>query len=202
VVITLILLGRLLEARAKAGTGEAIRKLIGLQARTARIVRDGVEADIPVEEVVAGDIVAVRPGEKVPGDGGVVSGRSSGDQAMVAGESIPVTKRPGDTVIGATINGTGAFQFRATKVGSDTMLAQIVRLVQQAQGSRAPIQRLADVVASYFVPAVIFIAVATFAAWFVLGPQPALAAALGSAAAVLILAGPCALGPGTPPAVE
>src|SRR5262252_2890049 len=178
VVITLILLGRLLEARAKAGTGEAIRKLIGLQARTARIVRDGVEADIPVEEVVPGDVVAVGPGEKIPVDGEVVSGRSSVDESMVTGESIPVTKRPGDTVIGATVNGTGAFQFRATKVGSDTMLAQIVRLVQQAQGSRAPIQRLADMVASYFVPAVIFIAVATFAAWFVLGPQPAFATAL------------------------
>jgi len=198
VVITLILLGRLIEARAKAGTGEAIRKLIGLQARTARIVRDGVEADIPVEEVVAGDIVAVRPGEKVPVDGEVVSGRSSVDESMVTGESIPVTKRPGDTVIGATVNGTGAFQFRATKVGSDTMLAQIVRLVQQAQGSRAPIQRLADMVASYFVPAVIFIAVATFAAWFVLGPQPAFATALVSAVTVLIIACPCALGLATP----
>src|SRR5499427_634305 len=194
VVITLILLGRLIEARAKAGTGEAIRKLIGLQARTARIVRDGVEADIPVEEVVAGDIVAVRPGEKIAVDGEVVSGRSSVDESMVTGESIPVTKKPGDTVIGATVNGTGAFQFRATKVGSDTMLAQIVRLVQQAQGSRAPIQRLADMVASYFVPAVIFIAVATFAAWFVLGPQPAFATAMVSAVAVLIIACPCALG--------
>ncbi|HKA12539.1 MAG TPA: heavy metal translocating P-type ATPase [Candidatus Dormibacteraeota bacterium] len=198
VVITLILLGRLLEAQAKAGTGEAIRKLIGLQARTARIVRDGVEADIPVEEVALGDVVAVRPGEKIPVDGEVVSGRSSVDESMVTGESIPVTKEPGDTVIGASINGTGAFQFRATRVGSDTMLAQIVRLVQQAQGSRAPIQRLADVVASYFVPAVIFIAIATFAAWFVLGPQPAFATALVSAVTVLIIACPCALGLATP----
>jgi Cu+-exporting ATPase len=164
VIITLILLGRLFEARARAGTGEAIRKLIGLQARTARIVRDGVEADFPVEEVVAGDIVAVRPGEKVPVDGEVVEGQSSVDESMVTGEPIPVTKRRGDTVIGATINQTGAFRFRATKVGRDTMLAQIVRLVQQAQGSKAPIQRLADVVAGYFVPAVIFIAIATFAA--------------------------------------
>jgi len=198
VIITLVLLGRLIEARAKAGTGEAIRKLIGLQARTARIVRDGVEADIPVEEVVAGDIVAVRPGEKVPVDGEVVSGRSSVDESMVTGESIPVTKGPGDTVIGATINGTGAFQLRATRVGSDTMLAQIVRLVQQAQGSKAPIQRLADVVSGYFVPAVIFIAIATFAAWFVLGPQPAFATAMVSAVAVLIIACPCALGLATP----
>ena len=198
VIITLILLGRLFEARAKAGTGEAIRRLIGLQARTARIVRDGMEADIPIEEVVAGDIVAVRPGEKVPVDGEVVSGRSSVDESMVTGEPIPVTKRPGDTVIGATINGTGAFQLRATQVGSDTMLAQIVRLVQQAQGSKAPIQRLADTVAGYFVPAVIFIAIATFAAWFVLGPQPAFTTAMVSAVAVLIIACPCALGLATP----
>jgi Cu+-exporting ATPase len=198
VIITLILLGRLFEARAKAGTGEAIRKLIGLQARTARIVRDGVEADIPVAEVVAGDIVAVRPGEKIPVDGEVVSGQSPVDESMVTGEPIPVTKRPGDPVIGATINGTGAFRFRATRVGRDTMLAQIVQLVQQAQGSRAPIQRLADVVAGYFVPAVIFIAIATFAAWFVLGPQPAFTSAMVSAVAVLIIACPCALGLATP----
>jgi P-type Cu+ transporter len=198
VIIALVLLGRLFEARAKAGTGEAIRKLVGLQARTARIVRDGVEADVPVEEVVAGDVVAVRPGEKVPVDGEVVSGRSSVDESMVTGEPIPVTKRPGDTVIGATINGTGAFQLRATKVGSDSMLAQIVRLVQQAQGSKAPIQRLADTVAGYFVPAVIFIAIATFAVWFVFGTQPAFANAMVSAVAVLIIACPCALGLATP----
>jgi P-type Cu+ transporter len=198
VIVTLILLGRLFEARAKAGTGEAIRKLIGLQARTARIVRDGVETDIPVEDVAAGDIVAVRPGEKVPVDGEVVSGQSSVDESMVTGEPIPVTKRPGDAVIGATINGTGAFRLRATRVGSDTMLAQIVRLVQQAQGSRAPIQRLADVVAGYFVPAVILIAIATFAAWFVFGPQPAFTSAMVSAVAVLIIACPCALGLATP----
>ncbi|HSR22027.1 MAG TPA: heavy metal translocating P-type ATPase, partial [Candidatus Eisenbacteria bacterium] len=198
VIITLILLGRLFEARAKAGTGEAIRKLIGLQARTARILRDGVEADIPVEEVMAGDVVAVRPGEKVPVDGEVVSGQSSVDESMVTGEPIPVTKRPGDTVIGATINGTGAFRFRATRVGSETMLAQIVRLVQQAQGSKAPIQRLADLVAGYFVPAVIFVAIATFAVWFVVGPQPAFTTAMVSAIAVLIIACPCALGLATP----
>jgi Cu+-exporting ATPase len=198
VIITLILLGRLFEARAKAGTGEAIRKLIGLQARTARIVRDGIEADIPIEEVVAGDFVTVRPGEKVPVDGEVVSGQSSVDESMVTGEPIPVTKRPGDTVIGATINGTGAFRLRATRVGSDTMLAQIVRLVQQAQGSKAPIQRLADTVASYFVPAVIFIAIATFTVWFVFGTQPAFATAMVSAVAVLIIACPCALGLATP----
>ena len=198
VIITLILLGRLFEARAKFGTGEAIRKLIGLQARTARVVRDGVEADIPVEDVVAGDVVAVRPGEKVPVDGEVVSGRSSVDESMVTGEPIPVTKRPGDTVIGAAINGTGAFRLRATRVGSDTMLAQIVRLVQEAQGSKAPIQRLADTVAGYFVPAVIFVAIATFAVWFVFGTQPAFATAMVSAVAVLIIACPCALGLATP----
>ena len=198
VIIALILLGRLFEARAKAGTGEAIRKLIGLQARTARVVRDGVEADIRVEEVTAGDIVAVRPGEKIPVDGEVVDGQSSVDESMVTGESIPITKRPGDAVIGATINQTGAFRFRATKVGRDTMLAQIVRLVQQAQGSKAPIQRLADVVASYFVPVVIFIAIATFTVWFVFGPQPAFTSAMVSAVAVLIIACPCALGLATP----
>jgi len=198
VIITLILLGRLFEARAKAGTGEAIRKLIGLQARNARIIRDGVEADIPVEEVLAGDIVAVRPGEKIPVDGEVVEGHSSVDESMVTGESIPITKRPGDTVIGATINQTGAFRFRATKVGRDTMLAQIVRLVKQAQGSKAPIQRLADLVAGYFVPVVIFIAIATFAVWFVFGPKPAFTSAMVSAVAVLIIACPCALGLATP----
>jgi Cu+-exporting ATPase len=157
-----------------------------------------VEANIPVEEVVAGDIVAVRPGEKIPVDGEVVDGQSSVDESMVTGEPIPMTKRPGDAVIGATINQTGVFRFRATRVGRDTMLAQIVRLVQQAQGSKAPIQRLADVMASYFVPAVIFIAIATFAAWFVFGPQPAFTSAMVSAVAVLIIACPCALGLATP----
>jgi Cu+-exporting ATPase len=198
VIITLILLGRLLEARAKAGTGEAIRKLIGLQARTARVVRNGMEADIPIEEVVAGDLVVVRPGEKIPVDGDVVDGSSSIDESMVTGEPIPVTKRAGDTVIGATINQTGAFRFRATRVGKDTMLAQIIRLVQQAQGSKAPIQRLADTVAGYFVPAVIFIAIGTFVVWFVFGPAPTLTAAMVSAVAVLTIACPCALGLATP----
>lgn len=179
-IITLILLGRLLEARAKAGTGEAIRKLIGLQPRTARLVRDSVEADVPVDEVVPGDVIAVRPGERVPVDGEVVEGHSSVDESMVTGEPMPVTKRAGDIVIGATINQTGALRFRATRVGKDTMLAQIIRLVQQAQASKAPIQRLADLVASYFVPAVIFIAIATFVVWFVAGPPPALTLALSA----------------------
>ena len=198
-ILTLILLGRLLEVRAKAGTGEAIRKLIGLQAKTARVVRDsGEEEEVPVEQVVPGEVIAVRPGEKVPVDGEVVEGRSSLDESMVTGESLPVGKGPGDTVIGATINQTGAFRFRATGVGSDTMLAQIVRLVEQAQGSKAPIQRLADLVASYFVPAVIFVAIATFVVWFDFGPSPALTFALVSAVAVLIIACPCALGLATP----
>jgi Cu+-exporting ATPase len=198
VILTLILLGRLLEVRAKAGTGEAIRKLIGLQAKTARVVREGAEEEIPVEQVVPGDVVAMRPGEKVPVDGEVVEGRSAVDESMVTGESLPVTKEVGDTVIGATVNGTGAFRFRATGVGADTMLAQIVRLVEEAQGSKAPIQRLADLVASYFVPAVIFIAITTFVVWFDFGPSPAVTFALVSAVSVLIIACPCALGLATP----
>ena len=198
VIITLILLGRLFEARAKAGTGAAIRKLIGLQARTARVVRNGAEADIPVADVVAGDVVIVRPGEKIPVDGEVVDGESAVDESMVTGEPIPATKRAGDTVIGATINRTGSFRFRATRVGRDTMLAQIIKLVQQAQGSKAPIQRLADLVSSYFVPAVIGIAIWTFVAWFLFGPQPAFTSAMVAAVAVLIIACPCALGLATP----
>jgi Cu+-exporting ATPase len=198
VILTLIMLGRLLETRAKAGTGEAIRKLIGLQARTAHVVRDGKEEDIAVPDVEPGDIVVVRPGEKIPVDGEIVEGRSTIDESMVTGESIPVTKEPGDTVIGATINQTGAFRFRATRVGKETMLAQIIQLVEQAQGSKAPIQRLADLTASYFVPAVVFIAIATFVVWFDVGPEPALILALVSAVAVLIIACPCALGLATP----
>jgi len=198
VIITLILLGRLFEARAKAGTGEAIRKLIGLQPRTARVIRNGAEAEVPVDEVQPGDVISMRPGEKIPVDGEVVDGRSTVDESMVTGESLPVGKEAGAVVIGATINQTGAFRFRATRVGRDTMLAQIIRLVEQAQGSKAPIQRLADVVASYFVPAVIFIAIGTFVVWFVAGPSPALTPALVSAVAVLIIACPCALGLATP----
>jgi len=198
VIITLILLGRLFEARAKAGTGEAIRKLIGLQARTARVLRDGAETDIRIEDVVAGDIITVRPGEKIPVDGEVVDGESSVDESMVTGEPMPATKRTGDTVIGATINRTGSFHLRAVRVGRDTMLAQIIKLVQQAQGSKAPIQRLADTISSYFVPAVIGIAIWTFVAWFVFGPQPAFTSAMVAAVAVLIIACPCALGLATP----
>jgi Cu+-exporting ATPase len=198
VILTLILLGRLIEAKAKAGTGEAIRKLIGLRPRTARVLRDGAETEIPVDQVRVGDDIVVRPGEKVPVDGEIVEGRSTVDESMVTGESMPVDKAPGDHVVGATINQTGSFRFRATAVGSDTLLAQIVRLVREAQASKAPIQRLADSVAGYFVPAVIFIAIATFVVWFDVGPGPALTLGLVSAVSVLIIACPCALGLATP----
>ncbi|MGH3520332.1 MAG: heavy metal translocating P-type ATPase [Haloechinothrix sp.] len=198
VILTLILLGRLIESRAKAGAGEAMRKLLGLQAKTARVLRDGAEVQVPVDDVAPGDIVVVRPGERVPVDGVITDGRSSLDESMVTGESIPVTKEPGDEVIGATINSSGAFRFEATKVGRETMLAQIIRMVQAAQASKAPIQRIVDLVSSYFVPAVIAIAITTFSVWFVFGPAPALTLALVSAVAVLIIACPCALGLATP----
>ena len=198
VILILILLGRLLETRAKAGTGEAIRTLIGLQPRTARVVRGDSELEILVGEVVVGDIVVIRPGEKLPVDGQVTEGSSAVDEAMITGEPIPVVKSVGDTVIGATINQTGSFRYAATKVGVDTMLAQIIKLVREAQGSKAPIQRLADKVSSYFVPAVIAIAIWTFAAWFLFGPPPAGVFALVAAVAVLIIACPCALGLATP----
>jgi len=198
VILTLILIGRLLETRAKAGTGEAIRTLIGLQPRTARVARGGTETEIPVSEVMAGDIVVIRPGEKLPVDGQVVEGTSAVDESMITGEPIPVVKAIGDMVIGATINQTGSFRYEATKVGSDTMLAQIIKLVREAQGSKAPIQRLADKVSSYFVPVVIAIAIWTFAAWWVFGPPPSGVFALVAAVAVLIIACPCALGLATP----
>jgi len=198
VILTLILLGRLIETRARAGTGQAIRELLGLQARTARVVRGGAEAEIPVEEVVVGDEVVIRPGEKIPVDGVVLSGSSAVDESMVTGEPMPAVKREGDTVVGATINTTGSLRVRADKVGSDTMLAQIIKMVQQAQASKAPIQRLADMVSGFFVPAVVAIAIATFAIWFTVGPAPAFTLALVSAIAVLIIACPCALGLATP----
>ncbi|WP_449406880.1 heavy metal translocating P-type ATPase [Microbacterium maritypicum] len=198
VIITLILLGRLIETKAKAGTGEAIRALIGLQPAIARVVRGGEERQVPVDDVVVGDIVLVRPGEKLPVDGEVVEGMSAVDESMVTGEPIPVTKQAGDTVIGATINQTGAFRYTATKVGAETMLAQIIKLVREAQGSKAPIQRLADKVSSYFVPAVIAIAIWTFVVWALVGPPPALLFALVAAVSVLIIACPCALGLATP----
>ena len=201
IIIALIMLGRFLEARAKGRTSEAIKKLIGMQAKTARVVRQGEERDIPVEEVMVGDIVIVRPGEKIPVDGIVKEGYSSIDESMVTGESMPVEKRVGDEVIGATINKTGSFRFEATKVGKDTALAQIIKLVEEAQGSKAPIQRLADVISSYFVPIVIGIAAATFIIWYSIGPAPALTFALLNFVAVLIIACPCALGLATPTAI-
>jgi Cu+-exporting ATPase len=198
VILTLILLGRLLETRAKAGTGDAIRTLIGLQPHTARVVRGGMESEVPVGDVVAGDIIVIRPGEKLPVDGQVTEGTSPVDESMITGEPIPVVKSAGDTVIGATINQTGSFRYAATKVGADTMLAQIIKLVREAQGSKAPIQRLADKVSSYFVPAVITIAIWTFAIWWLAGPPPQGVFALVAAVAVLIIACPCALGLATP----
>ena len=201
VIVTLILLGRLIEVRAKAGTSAAIEKLMSLQAQTARVRRDGKDMDVAVEEVRVGDRVIVRPGEKIAVDGRIVEGESTIDESMVTGESVPVTKGPGDMVIGATINAAGSVVFEATKVGKDTMLAQIVRLVQEAQGSKAPIQRLADVVSGYFVPAVIVLAVLTFMVWFVLGPEPAFVRALLNTVAVLLIACPCALGLATPTSI-
>ena len=162
IIVGLILLGRWMEARAKKQTSAAIKALMGLQAKTARVIRNGVEQDIPVESVLAGDLVRVRPGEKVPVDGVIVEGASALDESMLTGESLPVEKAAGDDVIGATINKTGSFVFRATKVGKDTTLAQIVRLVEEAQGSKAPMQRLADTISSYFVPAVLVLAAITF----------------------------------------
>ncbi|NOZ05018.1 MAG: heavy metal translocating P-type ATPase [Chloroflexi bacterium] len=201
IIIALILLGQVLEARAKGETNEAIRKLMGLQPKTARVVRNGEEIDIPIEEMLVGDIVIVRPGEKVPVDGIVVEGRSTLDESMITGESLPVSKEAGDEVIGATINKTGSFRFQATKVGKDTALSQIIQLVQQAQGTKAPIQRLADVISSYFVPVVMLIAIWSFAVWFVFGPQPPLLHALVTAVTVLIIACPCALGLATPTSI-
>jgi Cu+-exporting ATPase len=199
VIIALILLGRLLEVRARAGTTAAIRKLIGLQARMATVVRDGNETAVPIEEVRTGDEVIVRPGEKVPVDGEVLDGRSTIDESMLTGESVPVEKEPGDEVIGATINRAGSLRFRATRVGRDTALAQIVRMVEDAQASKAPIQRLADRVSAHFVPAVIAVALIAFAAWLLAGSS--FTSAMLALVAVLIVACPCALGLATPTAL-
>jgi len=201
VIITLILFGRLLEARARGRTSEAIRRLVGLQPKTARVVRDGHDIDIPVNDVQVGDVIVVRPGERIPVDGVVTEGRSAVDESMISGEPIPVAKQEGDEVVGATINTTGSFRFRATRVGKDTVLAQIIRLVEEAQGSKAPIQRLADVIAGYFVPAVIGIAALTFLIWLFFGPEPSFNYALLSFVSVLIIACPCALGLATPTAI-
>ncbi len=198
VVVALVTLGMALEVKAKGRSSEAIRTLIGLQAKTARVVRDGRELDVPIEQVLVGDTVVVRPGEKVPVDGVIIDGESSLDESMVTGESLPVDKTVGDEVIGATINKTGAFRFQATKVGADTALASIVRMVGDAQASKLPIQRVVDQVAGVFVPAVMIIAIVAFVVWFDLGPTPALAYAVIVAVTVLIIACPCALGLATP----
>ena len=200
-IIVLILLGRLFEARAKGQTSEAIKKLIGLQAKTARVIRDGKEMDIPVEDVHIGDLIVVRPGEKIPVDGVIADGYSSVDESMVTGESIPVEKKAGDPIIGATLNKTGSFRFEAKKVGRDTMLSQIIDMVQSAQGSKPPIARMADTIASYFVPAVIVIASLTFLVWYFFGPAPAFTYAVLNFISVLIIACPCSLGLATPTSI-
>jgi Cu+-exporting ATPase len=198
-ITTLVLLGQVLELRARSQTGAAIRALLGLAPTTARLVySDGMEMDVPLDQVKPGDRLRVRPGEKVPVDGVVLEGASSVDESMISGEPIPVEKQKGARVIGATVNGTGSFILRADRVGAETLLAQIVRMVNEAQRSRAPIQKLADVVAGYFVPTVLSISVLTFAVWAIWGPSPRMAYALVNAVAVLIVACPCALGLATP----
>ena len=202
VIIVLVLLGKLLEARARGRSSEAIRRLIGLQPRTARIVRDGIELEVPTRDVLRGDIVMVRPGERLPVDGEVIAGASAVDESMLTGESMPVDKAPGSAVYGATMNTTGAFSVRATRVGAETALQQIVRMVREAQGRKAPIARMADVISAWFTPAVIIAAIITFAAWYALGPaESRLASATVSAVAVLIIACPCAMGLATPTAI-
>jgi Cu+-exporting ATPase len=198
-IITLVLLGQVLELRARSRTSSALKSLLGLAPKTARVVRDDTrEEDIPLEQVQVGDRLRVRPGEKIPVDGVVLEGASAVDESMVTGESIPVEKQPGQKVVGATVNGTGSFLMRAERIGKETLLAQIVRMVSEAQRTRAPIQRLADLVAAYFVPIVIFVAIGTFAIWALYGPEPRMAYALLNAVAVLIIACPCALGLATP----
>jgi Cu+-exporting ATPase len=198
VIVALVLLGQVLELRARSQTGNAIRELLGLTPKTARRIAHGHEEDVPLDEVQPGDLLRVRPGERVPVDGVVVEGSSSVDESMITGEPIPVGKDPGGRVVGATVNGTGSFVMRAERVGSETLLAQIVQMVAEAQRSRAPIQKLADVVSSYFVPAVVLIAVLTFIVWSIWGPEPQMAHGLVNAVAVLIIACPCALGLATP----
>src|SRR3990172_5908596 len=198
VVTALVVLGLAMELKAKGRTSEAIKKLIGLQAKTARVIRDGREVDLPVEEVLVNDIVVVRPGEKIPVDGQVIEGQSAVDESMITGESLPVSKKVGDEVIGATINKTGAFKFRATKVGKDTALANIIRMVQDAQGSKVPVQRIVDVVSGYFTPGVAILAILGFMIWYTFGPSPALSYSLIVAVTTLIIACPCALGMATP----
>ncbi len=199
-LITFVILGKWLEAKTKGSASDAIKKLMGLKAKTARVSKNGVVADVPIDQVVAGDIIVVRPGEKIPVDGMVVKGQSAVDESMITGESIPVEKNPGNTVIGATINKHGSFEFTATKVGSETTLAQIIRIVEEAQGSKAPIQAFADRISAYFVPIVIVLAIATFLVWyFALGAS--LAFSLMAFTAVIVIACPCALGLATPTAI-
>ena len=200
-IITLVLLGRLLEAKAKGKTSAAIKRLMQLKPKTARVVRDGVETDIPIETVIKGDRIIVRPGEKIPTDGNLISGASSVDESMLTGESLPVPKEKGDAVFAATINKSGSFTFEATRIGAETALAQIIRLVEEAQGSKAPIQRLADKVASIFVPIVFGIATLTFIIWYFVAPDPLFSRALLNFVSVLVIACPCALGLATPTAV-
>ena len=198
VVVALVVLGLALEIKAKGRTSEAIKKLIGLQAKTARVIRDGKEIDLPVEEVVVGDIVVVRPGEKIPVDGEVLEGESAVDESLITGESMPVEKHVGDEVIGSAINKTGSFRFKATKVGKDTALATIIRMVKDAQGSKAPIQRVVDMVSGYFVPTVMILAILAFIAWYLVGPEPRIVYATIVLVTTLIIACPCALGLATP----
>lgn len=200
-IISLILLGKYLEARAKGQTAGAIKRLLHLQAKTARVLRDGAEVDLPIAEVVVGDVIRVRPGEKVPVDGTILDGASTIDESMLTGESMPVERAAGDAVIGATLNGNGSFTFRATRVGQDTTLAQIVKLVERAQGSKAPIQQLADVISGYFVPAVLVVSALVFLGWLLFGPEPRLTLALVATVSVLIIACPCAMGLATPTAI-
>lgn len=201
VIVALILLGRYMEARAKGNTSEAIKRLLGLQAKTARVVRNGSTLELAIEEVVAGELIEVRPGERIPVDGEVVEGNSFIDESMISGEPVPVEKQPGSEVVGGTVNQNGALTFRATKVGNDTVLAQIIRMVEQAQGSKLPIQALVDRITMWFVPAVMAAAVATFIIWLAFGPEPALTFALVNAVAVLIIACPCAMGLATPTSI-
>ena len=201
VIITLLLLGRMLEERAKGKTSEAIKKLLNLQPRTARVLREGHEYEIPIEQVRAGDILIVRPGERIPADGAIVEGHSTVDQSMLTGEPMPVEKAPGDEVIGATMNKGGSFKFKATKVGENSVLQQIIKLVHQAQSSKAPVARLADTISRYFVPTVIFLGLLTFMLWLHFGPEPKWMYAGLAAVSVLIIACPCALGLATPTAI-
>ena len=202
VVVALVVLGLALEIKAKGRTSQAIKKLIGLQAKTARVIRDGKEIDIPVEEVLVDDVVVVRPGEKIPVDGKVIAGASAVDESMITGESMPIEKQVGDEVIGGTLNKTGSFRFTATKVGKDTALATIIRMVKDAQGSKAPIQRVVDTVSGYFVPAVMILAVLAFIAWYNFGPEPRFIFATVVFVTTLIIACPCALGLATPTSLD